>query len=195
VGIDWKRFAAELKRRRDKAGMTQDGLAAKIGVRWNTIARLETGKRRPSIEMLEKLAEALQCRIWDLLPEEELPMATRIEREPSMRGAPSYFRARVVEARERRILGRDMNTGKAARADYSHPGWHLAIHVDDYLEDEALEDLAKLSDLRGEELERELLAFFDKEFPGCMALIPRERRSQFMRGVFRAIEDERFNIG
>lgn len=194
MGIDWTRFAAELKRRREKAGMTQDALAAKIGVRWNTIARLETGKRRPSIEMLEKLAETLPCRIRDLLPEEKPTMATDTVREPSMKGAPTYFRACVIEARQRRILGRDINTGRAARADYSHPGWHLAIHVDEYLEEEALEDLARLRDLRGEELERELLAFFDKEFPGCMALIPRERRSQFMRGVFQAIEDGRFEL-
>ena len=119
---------------------------------------------------------------------------TQTAREPTLRGAPTYFRCCVIEARERRILGRDPSTGKSARADYSHPGWHLAIHVDEYLSEEALEDLARLRDLHGEELEPSYLRSSTGELPGCMALIPRVRRDQFMRGVFQAIEDGRLDL-
>jgi hypothetical protein len=76
-------------------------------------ARLETGRRRPSLELLEKLAPALGCRVKDLLPEKKGgTMTTATEREPSMRGAPSYFRAGIREAARRRW-----------GLDYSSPGY------------------------------------------------------------------------
>ncbi len=68
--INWTRFAAEIKRRRARLGITQAQLAERVGVRLPTIGRLEIGNRRPSIDLLERLAEALQCRVRDLLPEE-----------------------------------------------------------------------------------------------------------------------------
>ena len=41
--INWDRTAKEIKKRRKRLRMTQDILAAKIGVRWNTISRIERG--------------------------------------------------------------------------------------------------------------------------------------------------------
>jgi hypothetical protein len=35
-----------------------------------------------------------------------------------------------------------------------------------------------------------VLAWFDRELPRCMALIPRARRASFLRGVYRAVLDE-----
>jgi transcriptional regulator with XRE-family HTH domain len=195
VGVDWKRFGTELKRRRDNLHVTQDALAAKIGVRWNTVARLETGKRRPSIEMLEKLAVALSCRVRYLLTEEEPMPETAETRSPSMKGAPSYFRYGVADAGARKVLGRDINSGKAARADYSHPGWHLAIHLDEYLSDEAREELDQLTKQHaGEAFGRELMEFLKREFPACMELIPLERRRLFMQGFYRAIDQDRLEL-
>jgi transcriptional regulator with XRE-family HTH domain len=48
-----------LKTARERAGLTQTALARKAGVHQVTIARLETGVRRPSVPMLQRLAKAL----------------------------------------------------------------------------------------------------------------------------------------
>lgn len=68
--IDWLGMAATIKRRRARLGITQAELAERVGVRLPTIGRIEIGNRRPSIDLLERLAEALHCRVRDLLPEE-----------------------------------------------------------------------------------------------------------------------------
>jgi len=137
--------------------------------------------------------------VRDLLPEKEKKMTTQTAREPSMTGAPTYFRVGVSEAKHRKVIGHSADTGKPIRADYSYPGWHLAIHVEEYLDDEALEELEQLADsvdrFGGEEFERKIEAFLKREFPGCMALVPNARRTKFMEGVLKAIEEGRFRIG
>ena len=50
--------------------MTQAALAEAVGVKWNAIARLEIGARRPSIDLLDRLADVFGCRVADLLPEQ-----------------------------------------------------------------------------------------------------------------------------
>ncbi len=67
--IRWERFPSVLKARRAATGLSQAQVAAAVGAAWNTIARLETGNRRPSFEMLEKLSEVFGCAVADLLPE------------------------------------------------------------------------------------------------------------------------------
>jgi transcriptional regulator with XRE-family HTH domain len=61
------RWGETLKRRRLQRGWTQQALADRAGVARNTIARLETGNRRPSFEMLERLARAFRLSLADLL--------------------------------------------------------------------------------------------------------------------------------
>lgn len=68
--VNWVGVAEAIKARRERAGMTQALLGDLVSVERNTIARLETGNRRPSIDLLERLADALGCRVRDLLPEE-----------------------------------------------------------------------------------------------------------------------------
>ena len=51
---------ARIKAARKKAGMTQDDLGAKLGVSGSMIAQYETGKRKPKIETLKKIADALK---------------------------------------------------------------------------------------------------------------------------------------
>lgn len=65
--MDRKRFGAELRRRRDLAGLTQVELAEKADTTANTVARLERGEVGPSLSMAEALSKALRCRIEDLL--------------------------------------------------------------------------------------------------------------------------------
>ena len=194
--IDWKGIGQEIKSRRERLKLTQDFLASKVGVRLATIARLEIGDRRPSIPMLEKLAKVFQCHVTDLLIEKEaegMEQSTMV-REPSLKGAPSYFRYCVMDAANHKVIGVD-EEGEPDRASYWEPGWHLAIHLEEYLSDEALEDLEELMKEQNEgKFARGLLKFFDQEFPGCMALIPQDRRREFLEGVFTAMEDGRFPI-
>jgi DNA-binding XRE family transcriptional regulator len=48
---------------RAKAGLTQVQLAKKMGTTQSAIARLESGKRMPSIETLESYARATGCEL------------------------------------------------------------------------------------------------------------------------------------
>ncbi len=57
---------ATVKRLRNQRGWTQEELARRVGVAPNTIARIETGNRRPSLTLLERLARDLRVGIADL---------------------------------------------------------------------------------------------------------------------------------
>jgi transcriptional regulator with XRE-family HTH domain len=71
MAIDWQALRNALKRRRTRAGLTQAELAKRVDVAWGTIARIEIGDRRPSLDLLEQIADVLGCRVRDLLPEKE----------------------------------------------------------------------------------------------------------------------------
>ena len=48
---------------RNRAGLTQEGLARKMGTTQPVVARLESGRTRPSMRALERLAEATGSRL------------------------------------------------------------------------------------------------------------------------------------
>ena len=56
-----------LKKARERRKLTQAALAKKVGVHQVTIARLETGERRPSMDLLQRLTKALKVKVGDLL--------------------------------------------------------------------------------------------------------------------------------
>ncbi len=56
---------------RNSLDMTQKDLADKIGVRSNTVSQYELGKREPSIPILKKIAEVLNCTVDDLIKEDK----------------------------------------------------------------------------------------------------------------------------
>ncbi len=56
-----------LKKARNRRGITQAALGKKVGVHQVTIARLETGVRRPSMDLLQKLARALKVTVAELV--------------------------------------------------------------------------------------------------------------------------------
>ena len=63
-----RRLGGMLKRLREKRGMTQEQLAAKVGVSQTYIAKLESGaKTNPSLDLLKKLAKALKVKVGELL--------------------------------------------------------------------------------------------------------------------------------
>jgi transcriptional regulator with XRE-family HTH domain len=65
--MDVGRKVRQFRRMQD---LSQDDLAARVGASRVTLCRFETGARMPSIEMLEKLADALGVKVTDLLAEE-----------------------------------------------------------------------------------------------------------------------------
>jgi transcriptional regulator with XRE-family HTH domain len=67
--IQWARVGPGIRDRRKALKLTQAELAKAAGVQWNAIAKVEVGLRRPSIDLLEAIADVLDCRVADLLPE------------------------------------------------------------------------------------------------------------------------------
>jgi transcriptional regulator with XRE-family HTH domain len=47
-----------LRQYRERANLTQEELARKIGTSAVTVSRIESGRRRPSFAMLKRIAEA-----------------------------------------------------------------------------------------------------------------------------------------
>ncbi len=65
--VNWRKRGMRLKQIREKRGWTQERLAEKVGVSRVTIARIETANRKPSLELLERLAKALKVKVGELL--------------------------------------------------------------------------------------------------------------------------------
>lgn len=60
-----------LKQIRIRKGLTQSELASKCGVTQQAISQYESGYREPNLEMLKKLASALECTVDELLEDNE----------------------------------------------------------------------------------------------------------------------------
>jgi len=56
-----------LKTIRERRGLTQAELAKRVKAHTMTISRLERGARRPSVDLLQRLARALRVRMEELL--------------------------------------------------------------------------------------------------------------------------------
>ena len=52
---------------RKEKGLTQDALAQKIGICQSTIAMWETGKAVPSLATMQKIANAMDCNLLDVV--------------------------------------------------------------------------------------------------------------------------------
>ncbi len=59
-------FISYLKKYRQLAELTQDELAAKVGVRRETIVRLETGKYNPSLKLAVDISRAVNTPIEEI---------------------------------------------------------------------------------------------------------------------------------
>ncbi len=98
-------------------------------------------------------------------------------------GAPTFFRANCLTAQ----LG--------GNHGYAEAGWHLGIHCANLLESDGhddwarkMEELATLLDTTYPD-DRKVVAWFKREFPKCVALIPSRRRTQFLKGIYAVHED------
>ncbi len=78
-----------LRRLREGRDLTLTAVAAKTGISKSTLSRLESGQRRPSLELLLPLAQAYQ------LPLDELVGAPRVG-DPRVRTTPRTRNGRLV---------------------------------------------------------------------------------------------------
>ena len=60
-------FGTTLRERRREAGMTQAELAAAAGLSRSYLSEVECGRESISLERAARLADALECRLADLL--------------------------------------------------------------------------------------------------------------------------------
>ncbi|NLY21582.1 MAG: helix-turn-helix transcriptional regulator [Tissierellia bacterium] len=59
-------YISNIREYRIKANLTQEELAEKVGVRRETIGRLENGKYNPSLKLAHDIAKTLNAKIEDL---------------------------------------------------------------------------------------------------------------------------------
>lgn len=64
-------FGLKLRQMRKKAGMTQSELAEKTGMTRVYMGLIERGETSITLEKVYRLAEALDCEIYDLLPNQK----------------------------------------------------------------------------------------------------------------------------
>lgn len=62
-------FANNLKHKRKKKGLTQARLAGLIGVSTSFITEIETARKAPSFQTIEKIASVLETPAWTLFSE------------------------------------------------------------------------------------------------------------------------------
>jgi transcriptional regulator with XRE-family HTH domain len=68
-----------MRRRRKKLGLSQGRLAEKAETATNYIGLIETGKKFPSIDMIERIAEALQIDTLELFSVKPIPVDETIK--------------------------------------------------------------------------------------------------------------------
>ena len=61
-----KKFTCNLKKYRQLAGLTQDELAQLVGVRRETIIRLEAGKYNPSLKLAIDISRVVKAPIEEI---------------------------------------------------------------------------------------------------------------------------------
>jgi hypothetical protein len=104
--------------------------------------------------------------------------------KPKGRGAcPTFFVARCHEAQQGGFPG------------YEQVGYTLASTIGsmcpDWLEDEEWAvALDELHDLITTGSDSDVLTWFDRHVPRCLALVPRRRRYSLLKGVYRYVIEE-----
>jgi len=100
--------------------MQRTVLARRVGAAENTIYRIETGKRTPSVELLEKIARELRTEPAEFL-REPVPLAEA----PQESGPPQVSRE-DLEKLEIPITDPELKELNNELASY----WHLWVHKD-----------------------------------------------------------------
>ncbi len=89
ISVALDQVGPRLQRLRKQRGITLTGLAAATGISKSTLSRLETGQRRPSLEVLLPLAQAYRVPLDDLVGAPEVG-------DPRIRLKPRRVNGRTV---------------------------------------------------------------------------------------------------
>ena len=73
-----------LKEYRKQKGFSQEKLAEIVSISKMSIRRYEANERQPTLETLDKIAEALGVDVWDLYNNCTLPMSPKTEKIDTM---------------------------------------------------------------------------------------------------------------
>ena len=73
--MDYKKFGANIRKQRQLANLTIEGLAEKAGIGDNFLGKIERGQATPSLETTVKISDALNCGV-DLFLSGELKHIT-----------------------------------------------------------------------------------------------------------------------
>lgn len=71
------RFGEMLRKLRKEANLTQEALAKRLGVRTSTIGMYEQGRRKPSFEVLEAVADEFNVDLDTLMDRASNPSGSR----------------------------------------------------------------------------------------------------------------------
>jgi len=91
---------------RKKHGWTQAQLAEKSGVAAISIHQYETGKRKPQIKQLRKIAEVLEIELFDLLPDD---LKEQFQNVPRYFDSPNEAERKLARKTEQILVENVMN--------------------------------------------------------------------------------------
>lgn len=63
-----EKLGKNIKKAREKAGLTQEDVAKKVGIHVSYYSRIERGVVNPSVEILESIVKTLKIKSSDILP-------------------------------------------------------------------------------------------------------------------------------
>lgn len=64
-------FGSNIRHLRTAQGLTQEALADAVGLAVTYVGQIERGRRNPTLAVVERFAEVLNCSALDLLREKE----------------------------------------------------------------------------------------------------------------------------
>lgn len=62
-----QRFLTNIRRRRAALGLTQADVADRLGIKQASYAAIESGRRNPGLDVVDEVAQALECDGTELL--------------------------------------------------------------------------------------------------------------------------------
>jgi hypothetical protein len=142
--------------------------------------RIEEAARRQGMSITSFVLKAAEAAARKA---ESLPAAALLKPTRGKGACPTFFVAACTEA------------GRGGASGYRQAAWHLTgslMSLKDYsLSDEEwharLDRLEQLIDAGDDD---GVLAWFERELPRCMALVPQRRRQQFLQGVVARVDKD-----
>lgn len=92
----YRELGRRIAERRHAAGQTQEAVAGAAGIGSSYLAHIEAGRKKPTLDTLRKIAEALAVEAWQLLTDERIGLDEKLWR-----------------ARERKLAGKVRTLGRA----------------------------------------------------------------------------------